>query len=68
MPGNAGESILRLDHIQPIGKHYESHEWTQYCLSEEAMLILNEWLHWLLEDELPDESTLLDIREALLNP
>ena len=68
LPGGAGESILRLDHIQPIGKHYESYEWTHYSLSEEAMLILNEWLYWLLEGELPEKSTLLEIREALLNP
>jgi len=67
LPGRVGESILRLDHIQPIGRHYEAYEWTQHCLSDEAMLILNEWLHWFLEDDLPTDSTLFDFREELIN-
>jgi hypothetical protein len=66
LPGGAGESILRFDHIQPIGRHYEAYEWTQHCLSNEAMLILNEWLHWFLEDDLPTDSTLFDFREELI--
>jgi hypothetical protein len=64
--GEGGESILRLDHIQPIGKHYETYELTPYCLAEEAMLILNEWLHWLLEDDLPADSILFYYREQLI--
>ncbi len=60
------ESILRLDHIQPIGRHHDAYEWTDHCLSDEAMLIFDEWLHWLLEDELPEDSVLHGFREALL--
>ncbi|MDU9049863.1 MAG: hypothetical protein Q3M30_13525 [Candidatus Electrothrix sp. Rat3] len=41
-------SILRLDHIQPIGKHYNSYELTDYVLQPEVMdLLVNEWLPWL---------------------
>jgi hypothetical protein len=61
-----GVSLLRLDHIQPIGRHYETYEWLPYCLAEEAILILNEWLHWLLEDDLPVDSILFDCREQLI--
>jgi hypothetical protein len=67
LPGNAGESILRLDHIQPIGRHYLSYEWTEHCLSNEAMIIVNEWLHWLLEYDLPTDSTLYYYRKELKN-
>jgi len=67
LPGDVSESILRLDHIQPIGRHYETYEWTRYCLSDEAMIIFSEWLHWLLEDELPDNSILFGYREALIS-
>ena len=68
LSNDVDESILRLDHIQPIGRHYESYEWSQYCLSDEAMLILDEWLHWFLEDDLPEKSTLLEFRKGLRNP
>ncbi len=59
-------SILRFDHLQPIGRHHDSYEWTEHCLSEEAMIIIDEWLHWLIEDDLPEDSILFDFREGLL--
>jgi len=34
--------------------------------TEEAVLILNEWLHWLLEDDLPADSILFYCREQLI--
>jgi hypothetical protein len=67
LAGETEASLLRLDHIQPLGRHHESYEWTEHCLSEEAMFIMDEWLHWLLEEDLPEESVLYDFREGLLN-
>jgi hypothetical protein len=57
------ESILRFDHIQPIGRHHDSYEWTGHCLSGPAMEIIDQWLHWLIENELPEDSDLLYLRE-----
>lgn len=58
-------SICRLDHIFPLGKHHDSVKFTQHCLSEEAMTIIDEWLHWLIEDIEPS-GDLQTVREGLL--
>ena len=63
--GASEESILRLDHIQPVGRHHDSYEWTKHCLSDPAMEIIDQWLHWLIENELPEESELLYFREQI---
>ena len=65
IPGST-ESILRLDHIQPIGKHHNAYEWTPYHLSEEAIDILDEWILWLLTGRLKKDGILSDIRQELL--
>lgn len=54
------ESVLRLDHIQPVGFHYHAYEHSGYCLSDEAVeLIFNDWLQWLFYGGLPEDSWLL---------
>ena len=58
-------SICRLDHILPLGRHHDSVEFTEHCLSEEAMEIMSQWLRWLIEEILPD-GDLLYLREELL--
>ena len=63
----AEESILRLDHIQPIGKHHDSLDLTDYCLSQDAIDLIDEWLNWLIFNYLPENSILYDIRESLVN-
>jgi hypothetical protein len=60
------DSILRLDHIQPIGNHGESYDLTNYCLSEEALALLEEQMAWLRTGEIGEGSILLDIRQLLL--
>ena len=62
LPG-AAESILRLDHIQPIGRHYKSYEQTPHCLSTEAMEIIDEWVRWHLTGCLSGEGTLFLCRD-----
>ncbi len=63
--GNNG-SLCRLDHIFPLGKHHDSVEFTEYCLSDEAMLIIDQWLEWLIEDTKPGDA-LQFLRESLLH-
>lgn len=56
--GGANESILRLDHIQPVGKHHDTIEITNYRLSEDAIIIFDEWLNWLLYGDFTEDSLL----------
>ncbi len=60
----SSESILRLDHVQPVGFHPNSFELLPYQLSDEAMEIIDTQLEWLLTGSLPAESVLADIRTA----
>lgn len=60
----ANESILRLDHIQPVGKHHDTIEFTNYRLSEDAITIFDEWLNWLLYGDFTEGSLLLYFKQA----
>jgi len=53
--GGPAESILRLDHLQPVGTHYNSYELSGYKLSDDALEIIDEWLNWMLYGYLPDQ-------------
>lgn len=61
------ESILRLDHLQPIGKHGESYELTEFQLTDDALQIIDDYLTWLLRGGLPAGSVLIDFRKELLD-
>jgi len=60
------ESILKFDHIQPLGRHYKSFEITDYVLCKHAVEVLNDWLIWLTRGMIPEDSFLYEIREELL--
>lgn len=64
--GGRKESILRLDHLQPIGRHGESFELTRYRLSKDALEILDEWLSWLVKGTLSPDSGLASVRDEFL--
>ena len=59
------ESILRLDHIQPVGTHYNSYELAKYKLSENAMEIMDDLLQWLIWGGVPANSLILDYRKQI---
>lgn len=61
------ESIMRLDHMQPVGRHEDSIEFSNYCLSEVALSHLDEWLEWLLSGNLGVNTKLCEIRDFLLS-
>lgn len=63
----ATESVLRLDHVQPIGRHHDSYSATKYCLSDDAIDVVDEWLGWLNTGQLCEDAVLADIRTELLN-
>jgi len=63
LPINSAEddgSILRLDHLQPIGNHYKSHKICNHMLSPDAMMLLDHMLEWLIFGSLPEISILRD--------
>jgi hypothetical protein len=45
---NGEESILRLDHLQPIGAHTNSYTLSDFRLTQAAMEIIDELLTWLV--------------------
>lgn len=61
----ATESIIRLDKIQPIGKHHDAVEATEYCLSREALEVFDDWLHWYIYEIVPEDGVLELVREAM---
>ena len=61
----ATESILRLDHAQPVGRHYNSFEATKFRLSDDALQLVDEWLQWLLTGSPPKDGVLMDVRSEL---
>ncbi len=65
--GSTSESLLRLDHIQPVGRHQDSIELTEYRLSEDALMILDDWLGWLIKGNIDEESFLYSLKEDFLN-
>jgi hypothetical protein len=60
------ESILRLDHVQPIGNHGESFELIDLCLSEDALTLVEDQFIWLRTGRMPAASDLTEIRVLLL--
>ena len=59
------QSILRLDQLQAIGRSAVANEILPYSLSETAMIIIDEWLTWLLQGGLPEEGLLHGLRKEL---
>ena len=59
------DSILRLDHLQPLGRDKKTIECTQWKLSSEAMVIVYDWISWLLGDGPEPGGELKDARELV---
>lgn len=63
--GGKIDSVLRLDHVQPIGNHQDSYEATEYCLSDEALRLVDEWFLWLTSGMLDPDGALATARALL---
>jgi hypothetical protein len=59
------ESILRLDHLQPIGAHYAACKPSGYRLSETAMGVIRELLQWLIWGGVPEDSLVALYRQEI---
>jgi hypothetical protein len=58
-------SVLRLDQLQPIGRHHDSYELTPWQLGKHALALVDEWLAWLFTGEMEPEGPLATMREYL---
>lgn len=56
--GGANESLLRIEHLQPIGGHYMSLEAQPWRLTDDALAIMDEWLAWHLTGNVPEGGAL----------
>ena len=66
LPISNEESILRFDHIQPVGVHHQSIEITEYRLGEDALDIVDEWIEWLKSGKLDENAIIYEARGELL--
>jgi hypothetical protein len=64
--GSTKRSMLRLDHVQPLGSHYNAYELTEHCLSAPALSVLDDWLVWMATGKIPADGTLATIRAVLM--
>ncbi len=62
---SGAESVLRLDHLQPVGKHHDSYSPTKYRLSDEALELVDEWLEWLVSGDLGTDGLLAYFRPQI---
>lgn len=58
-------SILRLDQLQPIGAHHQALDRTGFKLSDDASLIVDEWLDWLITGTFPEDSFILEFQKSI---
>ncbi len=59
------ESILRLDQVQPIGRHHHSHKVYAYRLSEAALDVIDGMLEWQLRGGVPEGHDLLMFQDLM---
>lgn len=64
LPHKSGEeSILRLDHTQPIGAHHAAYNMAGFKLSDDALNIVDDLLIWLFNGGFPEDSIVLDYKK-----
>jgi hypothetical protein len=63
--GGPDESILRLDHLQPIGTHYNSYKISEFKLSDGALEIIDEMVRWLIWGGVDADSLIALYREEI---
>lgn len=56
--GGSNESLLRVEHLQPVGFHYMSLEAQPWRLTDDTLAIMDDWLIWHLTGYLPSDGSL----------
>lgn len=60
------ESVLRFDHVCPIGAGSAALTPSQYCLSGDALAVIDDWLSWIFRGVLPGQGILAMAREQFM--
>lgn len=63
LPPDNRESLLRLDHLQPIGTGYGSYKLIGYRLGGDALEIVDGLFQWLIWNRLPEDGLIAMFRE-----
>lgn len=63
--GASNESIMRLDHIQPIGAHYKAYKLAGYQLTPGALEVIDELLYWLIWGGVRKDSLIAMYRDEI---
>lgn len=58
-------SVLRFDHMQPVGRNAATCKPTKWRLSDEALQFLSSWTAWVFEGEPPKDCILSWLRKDL---
>lgn len=58
-------SILRLDHLMPLGADPANWITTEHQLTDDALTVLDEWIDWHITGTLAADGILTDIRQHL---
>lgn len=64
--GSPEGSILRLDHLQPVGTHSLSYEFSGHTIGAEAMEVIDEILRWLIWGGVDKDGLFAQWREELM--
>ena len=59
-------SIIRFDHLQPVGRSKKSVEFTKYCLSDKALTFIMDWIGWLISGYMDEKSEFCETRTFLM--
>ena len=65
IPSGTVESILRLDHLQPMGTHHDSYKLSEFKLSDDAVEIIDELLQWLIWGGVEKDSLIALYRDGI---
>ncbi len=61
--GGVAESILRLDHLFPIGADPAGYQISPWRLSEDALQVVDEWVSWLFAGGLQSNTSIAVFQE-----
>lgn len=64
--GTENGSIIRFDHLQPVGRSKKSIEFTEYCLSEKAIAFILQWIDWFIFENMDEDSEFCETRSTLM--
>jgi hypothetical protein len=67
VPGDEEGSMLRIDHLQPIGHSASACEKTKWRLTKDALDLISDHVDWFMAGRIPAESLLASLRQDYLD-